>query len=62
MPPHLLAHPEIAQLRQQILDATDELHALMLGPVGLLTTPAVGVLFVSLFLCLFVGLLFCLKW
>ncbi len=31
----------ISESRQVILDATDELHALMLGPVGILTTPSV---------------------
>ena len=36
-PPRLLLHPDIAASRQAILDATDELHALMLGPVGILT-------------------------
>ena len=36
-PPQLLFHPEISTLRQKTLDATDELHALMLGPVGILT-------------------------
>ena len=36
-PPGLLLHPEVAALRQQTLDATDELHALILGPVGILT-------------------------
>ena len=35
--PGLLIHPEISTLRQKTLDATDELHALMLGPVGILT-------------------------
>ena len=36
-PPELLLCAEVAELRQRILDATDELHALMLGPVGVLT-------------------------
>ncbi|MCJ1261072.1 hypothetical protein MMC22_000936 [Lobaria immixta] len=37
-PPDLLLHPNIAAARQKILEATDELHALMLGPVGILTS------------------------
>jgi len=37
----LLFHPRVAAFRQAILEATDELHALMLGPVGILT-PSVG--------------------
>lgn len=40
-PPRLLFHPRVAASRQAILEATDELHALMLGPVGILT-PSVG--------------------
>ncbi|KAL8722853.1 MAG: hypothetical protein Q9225_000740 [Loekoesia sp. 1 TL-2023] len=43
-PPELLFHPKIAPLRQQLLEATDELHTLMLGPVGVLTS-SVGVHF-----------------
>lgn len=35
---------EIDAARQVVLDATDELHALMLGPVGMLTSPSVGFL------------------
>ena len=35
---------EIDAARQVVLDATDELHALMLGPVGILTTPSVSAL------------------
>lgn len=35
-PGKALFHPKITALRQAILDATDELHALMLGPVGIL--------------------------
>lgn len=31
----------IAISRQAILEATDELHALMLGPIGILTSPSV---------------------
>lgn len=42
-PPELLFHPKIATLRQQLLEATDELHTLMLGPVGILTS-SVGAL------------------
>lgn len=43
-PPRLLFHPRVAASRQTILEATDELHALMLGPVGILT-PSVGATF-----------------
>ena len=35
---------EIDAARQLVLDPTDELHALMLGPVGILTSPPVGAL------------------
>lgn len=41
-PPGLLFEASVAAARQAILEATDELHALMLGPIGILTTPAVG--------------------
>ena len=37
-PSDSLLHPNVAATRQKILDATDELHALMLGPVGILTS------------------------
>ncbi|KAL8722514.1 MAG: hypothetical protein Q9225_001030 [Loekoesia sp. 1 TL-2023] len=40
-PLDILSEKTIAESRQTILEATDELHALMLGPVGLLTTPYV---------------------
>ena len=40
-PPRLLSDPRIAASRLAVLEATDELHALMLGPVGILT-PSVG--------------------
>ena len=33
---------EISQARQVLLDLTDEMHALMLGPIGALTNPSVG--------------------
>ena len=32
---------EIESSRQRVLEATDELHALLLGPIGILTTPYV---------------------
>lgn len=38
-----LTDPRISGPRNALLDATDELHSLMLGPVGLLTTPSVSV-------------------
>lgn len=37
-PPRSLLDSQIVASRQAILDATDELHALMLGPVGTFTT------------------------
>lgn len=37
-----LLDTDLATPRQALLEATDELHALLLGPVGLLTTRAVG--------------------
>lgn len=40
-PPKFLSETSIAASRQAILEATDELHALMLGPIGMLTTPSV---------------------
>ncbi|CAO1605807.1 hypothetical protein XANCAGTX0491_009313 [Xanthoria calcicola] len=36
----VLSGPELAAARQAVLEATDELHALMLGPAGILTTPS----------------------
>ena len=33
---------EISQARQILLDSADEMHALMLGPIGVLTNPSVG--------------------
>lgn len=36
LPPTLVHNPRIAAARQAILGATDELHALMLGPISLL--------------------------
>lgn len=38
----VLSGPELAAARQAVLEATDELHALMLGPAGILTTPSVS--------------------
>ena len=38
-----LSDEKIAASRQIILEATDELHALMLGPAGILTNPSVCV-------------------
>ena len=38
---HAILDDRIAVSRQVILEATDELHSLMLGPVGILTTPSV---------------------
>lgn len=43
-PPTLVHNPKIAAARQAILEATDELHALMLGPISLLTLPTVRLL------------------
>ena len=40
-PPRLLMDRAVIGLRQQILEATEELHALMLGPVGILTNVSV---------------------
>ena len=37
-PPRLLLDSRVMAQRQAILEATDELQALMLGPVGILTT------------------------
>ncbi len=36
-----LLQDEIAESRQTVLETTEELHALMLGPVGLLTSHSV---------------------
>lgn len=44
-PPTLVHNPKIAAARQAILEATDELHALMLGPISLLTLSQVRQLF-----------------
>jgi hypothetical protein len=41
-PPKLVFQGPVATYRQAILDATDELHALMLGPIGILTSPPVS--------------------
>jgi hypothetical protein len=41
-PPKLVVQGPVATYRQAILDATDELHALMLGPIGILTSPSVS--------------------
>lgn len=40
-PPRALLDSRVIASRQLILDATDELHALMLGPIGILTTQPV---------------------
>lgn len=40
-PPTLVHNPKIAAARQAILEATDELHALMLGPISIVTLPQV---------------------
>ena len=40
-PAHLLNDSNLTTSRRNIIEATDELHALMLGPVGLLTSPSV---------------------
>lgn len=40
-PPTLVHNPKIAAARQAILEATDELHALMLGPISLVILPSV---------------------
>ena len=40
-PAHLLNDNELAAARRAVLEATDELHALMLGPIGILTSPPV---------------------
>lgn len=40
-PADLLSDETVASSRQIFLEATDELHALMLVPVGILTTPSV---------------------
>ena len=45
VPPRAFVNRDIVEHRQRILDATDELHALMLGPAGILTTPAVSFFF-----------------
>lgn len=37
----ILSDETVAESRQAILEATDELHDLMLGPVGILTSPYV---------------------
>ena len=42
--PRLLLDPAIAEARKAIIEATDELQALMQGPIGILTTPAVGLI------------------
>ncbi len=40
-PSHVLLNSNIAGPRQIVLEATDELHALVLGPVGVLANPSV---------------------
>lgn len=39
--PRFLDEKPIAACRQAILEATDELHSLMLGPIGIFLIPAV---------------------
>lgn len=43
-PPGLLDDMRIASARQAVLEATDELHSLMKGPIGILTTTHVCLL------------------
>lgn len=43
-PPTLVHNPKIVAARKVILEATDELHALMLGPMSLVTSPTVRLL------------------
>ena len=38
---HALLDDKISAARQIVLEATDELHALVLGPIGILTNPSV---------------------
>lgn len=40
-PTDLLNDSKLAASRRNIIEATDELHALMIGPVGILTSPSV---------------------
>ena len=40
-PADLLNDSKFATSRRNIIEATDELHALMIGPVGILTSPSV---------------------
>lgn len=42
-PAQVLSEAKIAASRQIILEATDELHSLLLGPVGALTSPSVRI-------------------
>lgn len=37
----VLSGPELGAARQAVLEATKELHALMLGPAGILSSPPV---------------------
>ena len=41
-PPFIPLPPDVAEARQRILEATDELHALIAGPLGTLFTPYVS--------------------
>lgn len=41
-PPFLPLPPDVAEAKQLILEATDELHALIAGPLGTLFTPYVS--------------------
>lgn len=47
-PPFLPLPPNVAEARQQILEATDELHALIAGPLGTLFTPYLSSMFESM--------------
>ena len=40
-PAYLMNDSKLATSRRNIIEATDELHALMIGPVGILTSPSV---------------------
>lgn len=42
-PAQILSEAKITASRQIILEATDELHSLLLGPIGALTSPSVRI-------------------
>ncbi len=46
-PPFLPLPPDVAEARQLVLEATDELHALTAGPLGTLFTPYVSSMLTS---------------